>query len=397
MSERKLVTIRKISSLEPIQNADVIELAKIDGWQVVVKKGEFQVDDLCIYMEIDSFLPESEPQYSFLMKSIRTYKGVRGHKLRTIKLKGQISQGLALPLSSFDNIGNVTEGDDLTDVLGIIKWEEEIPANLAGQAVGYFPSFLSKSDQTRCQNLSYQIFGYEAQTFPFNITDIAPDVITMLLDKGTITLDPVTNTYFKTIPAAASPDNEYEITMKMDGSSMTVFGKVVDGQYEDGVCSRNLQLKINEENADNAFIKLFIDSGLQLALARYINETGKSIAIQGELMGPGVQSNREYLKEYEMFVFDIYDINNSCYVSPIVRQEIFNTLVEYDAKIKHVPILYNRIKLGDLNLHSTNDLLKFAEGPSLTNKVREGLVFKRLDGDFSFKAISNQYLLQQKE
>lgn len=101
---RRLATFRTIDAVEPIPGADAIELAVVGGWKVVTKKGEFQVGDPCVYLEVDSFLPDGVPAWQFLVdKSSRTFNGVVGHKLRTVKLRGAISQGLILrPEQIFD-------------------------------------------------------------------------------------------------------------------------------------------------------------------------------------------------------------------------------------------------------------------------------------------------------
>ncbi len=165
---RKLVTIRQINALNPIPGADAIEAAKVEGWTVVVKKGEYQVGDFCMYFEIDSFLPESDPRYAFLMKSsTRKFEGVRGHKLRTIKLRGQLSQGLTLPIEQFPEL-NISDHKeqrialrecDFAETLGIKKFELPIPASLNGEVKGSFPNFIRKTDQERCQNLVDEIFA----------------------------------------------------------------------------------------------------------------------------------------------------------------------------------------------------------------------------------------------
>lgn len=363
---RQLVTIRTISELRPIEGADAIECALIGGWTVVVKKGEFKQGDPCIYFEIDSFLPESDERYTFLMKSgVRTMDEVRGHKLRTVKLRGQLSQGLALPLiidypgglpygigcvrnaSGEERFVNV--GDDVTDFLGIKKWEMPIPAQLAGQVKGDFPSFIRKTDQERCQNLVQEIF--------------------------------------------ADLDTKYEVTIKLDGTSFT--GYHYNGA--NGVCQRNLELKIEDDNKDNAYVKVFNETGLAHALTAL----GKNLAVQGELMGPGIQKNREGLKVPQLFVFDIYNIDEGRYLSPDERYEMLDVLdalcLQAGAGIQHVPWLHRDVTLRELNINNVQELLWFAEGKSLNHEVREGVVFKRLDGGFSFKAISNAFLLKEKD
>lgn len=434
VNKRKLVTVRTIDALDPIEGKDLIEVATIEGWKVVVKKGEFKIGDPCVYFEIDSFLPDGNPAWQFLVdKSSRTFEGQKGHKLRTIKMGGQVSQGLALPLRAVEYVDLIVNGQpeyetfddtmgaviasiceqqkhlairdiDFSALLGVKKYETPLPAELAGQAEGLFPFFMQKTDQERCQNLKAQIFGYEDVRVPFDVTLIPQEARDVMSAKGEL-VQLENGSHVKVLKATASPDDVYEITMKLDGSSMTAFGRLVNSRvegvatmvYEDGVCSRNLQLKINEENASNTFVSTFVNSGLRKAIEAYVLETGHSIAVQGELMGPNIQGNREQFKDFKFFVFDIYDIDQGHYYPPFLRTNVFNRLKELGANIEHVPVIDPIVKLGELNLNSIEDLLNFAEGPSIKHPVREGLVFKRMDGQFSFKAISNVFLAKEKD
>lgn len=445
-NKRKLVTIRTIDALEPIEGADVIEVAVIGGWRLVVKRGEFKAGDLCVYFEIDSFLPDGNPAWQFLVdKSSRVMNGVKGHKLRTIKLRGQTSQGLALPINKIELIDMILNGQpeyetldlldegvllavenvlalfaagvdvqsiDFSEVLGIEKYEAPLPAELAGQAAGLFPSFIQKTDQERCQNLKAEIFGY---TETVRQASDWVDVNVSLPKDGAFIkgknaegkewtetwdsqepLGAMTHwAAMAVVPPKASPDDVYEITIKLDGSSMTAFHR--DGEV--GVCSRNLQLKTDDCNKDNTFVRMFFDGGLNWALPALAPTFG-NIAIQGELMGPGIQGNREELKDFKFFVFDVFLIDRSRYAMPMEREDIMKAL--YDAgvdpsKIDHVPVVDTYVKLGDLGLRTIEDLLRFAEGPSIKHPIREGLVFKRMDGQFSFKAISNLFLTKEKD
>ena len=394
VNKRKLVTVRKIDELNPIEGADAIEVATIEGWKVVVKKGEFKVGDPCVYFEIDSFLPAGNPAWQFLVdKSSREFEGVVGHRLRTIKLRGQISQGLVLPLSAVPQITNTERTFDQSELLGIKKWEAPLPAELAGQAEGLFPSFIQKTDQERCQNLKGEIFGFDDQKVELDIT---PEQAADGIAAGRLTVED--GKVYSFVKAKASRDDRYEVTMKLDGSSMTAFiRKTETGEVERGVCSRNLQLKINDENKDNTFVKMF-NSGLSAALTMFYTTTGRSIAVQGELMGPGIQGNRENFKEHKFFVFDIYDIDAGRYLAPRERQEVFSQLKVAAPSIEHVPVVAFEANLLDtLGIKDVDGLLKFAEGPSIVHQIREGLVFKRLDGQFSFKAISNLFLAKEKD
>ena len=394
--DRKLVTLRIIDDILPIENADAIECAVIGGWKVVVKKGSFKAGDAAVYMEIDSFLPEGNPAWQFLVdKQAREFNGVRGHRLRTIRLRGQISQGLILPINELAEVytavgDHLDEEDfelDFSSMLGVTKYEAPLPAQLQGKAKGLFPSFIRRTDEPRCQNKVSEIFGYdhveiEVDVDPALIDPVAIERGRMAIRDGKV---------YSIRKPEASRDTEYEITLKMDGSSCTFYhlgGKV-------GVCSRNLELDIGEGNADNSFVRMFYDSGMDKILPQFGN-----IAIQGELCGPGIQGNREALKDFQFFLFNIQNIDEQRYLNPQERKVMYNQFIQAGAnteKFKHVMIKHEAAKLPDLGLHNIDDLIKFADGPSLVHPVREGWVFKRLDGQFSFKVISNQYLAGLKD
>lgn len=345
---RKLATIQTIKGIRPIQNADAIEVATVLGWNVVTKKGEFSIGDLAIYFEIDSFLPV-QPTFEFLRKGC--YKqlpdGTEGFRLRTVRLRGQLSQGLLLPLTVFPHIdfSNLSVGDEVTELLGVTKFEPPIPASLAGEVKGLFPPFIRKTDQERIQNL----YDDYAQTF------------------------------------SSEP---WEVTVKLDGSSGTYY--INDGQF--GVCSRNLELR---ETEGNTFWKIARSFNIEETLRKIHAETGMNLALQGEVIGEGIQGNKEKIKGHAFYIFDIYDIDNQRYMTPKERREVFVNFIA-DTGVNHVPILEEAYYPFEQLLES---LLEFASGPSQNPQTpREGLVFKtnrrvELYGDIvSFKVISNQFL-----
>lgn len=415
---RKLASVRRVDSIEPIEGADAIELAVVGGWKVVTKKGEFKPGDTAIYFEIDSFLPAGEPAWQFLVdKQSRVQNGVTGHRLRTIKLRGQISQGLILHPTDLVHIrklaegGLLNEGDNVTDVLGIVKWDPPLPAQLAGLAAGLFPSFIQKTDQERAQNLKNEIFGYDDYLTPL------PDgmdeaTIEVMKEKDLIKwvseFDGGGGAWFKKMPAKARRNARYEVTMKMDGSSATFFH--YNGEV--GVCSRNLQLKTTDENKDNSFVRMLFDTGLNWAMEKYGN-----IAIQGELMGPAIQGNREWLKDFKLYVFDVQLLDEGRKMTPAERYALLKDMgqrgVDVFNKVNHSPVMTQPgvftdhifdlpegdggWTLEELGLDTMDKLLAYAEGKSLVHPVREGLVYKRVDDVFSFKTISNAYLAKEKD
>ncbi len=340
---RKLVTVLKIDDITPIDGADMIVCATIGGWKVVTKKGEFNPGDFCVYFEIDSFLPETDYRFQFLMNHKGVWNGHHGARLKTIKLRGQVSQGLALPIKDFPEVAQEYNGllqeQDFAELLNVLKWEPVINAQLAGKVRGNFPSQIHKTDQERAQNIVDKIF--------------------------------------------ADLDRVYEVSVKLEGSSMTVAN--IDGDLQ--VCSRNMSLKLDDEG--NAFVKTARTSGALEYIEDYPN-----LAFQGELMGPGVQGNHEGFSELRYYVFDIFDIKEGRYLSPKERIDLIIELPGGD-KIYHVPILHNK-SLRQLGITNIDELIAFADGPSINHKNREGLVFKAMDSDFTFKVISNKYLLKEK-
>jgi len=156
--ERKLATIRTIDDIRPIADADAIECAVVGGWTVVIKKGSFSVGDTAVYCEIDSWIPTSMAPFLSKGKEPRVYEGIAGERLRTVKLRGQVSQGLLLSLDDvIPGTHSFDVGADVTEYLGIVKYDPPLPACLGGIAKGNFPSFIPKTDQERCQNLVSEI------------------------------------------------------------------------------------------------------------------------------------------------------------------------------------------------------------------------------------------------
>ena len=331
---RKLATIRKIDAINPIPDADAIEVATVGGWKVVVKKGEFRAGDLAVYCEIDSWIPTTLAPFLSKGQEPREYNGVKGERLRTVKLRGTTSQGLLLPTTSWiDN--HCEEGDDLTEYFKIQKYEAPIPAQLAGEVRGMFPSFIPKTDQERIQNLTKELSDWKDLSFT------------------------------------------WEVTEKLDGSSMTAYVMNDDS----GVCSRNLNLK--ESDTNSLWRVARADS-----LIDKIKSTNRNLALQGELIGEGIQGNPYKLKGQQFYLFDIYDIDRGEYLSPGERSSLVQEL-----GINHVPIvsLDKNISLDDVQ-----SLLVQAEAKSqlCATTEREGLVFKCHDAEHSFKAISNKFLLK---
>lgn len=342
---RKMATIRSIDDIRPIPDADAIECAVIGGWTVVVKKGEFKAGELAVYCEIDSWIPTEIAPFLSKGQEPREYEGVKGERLRTIRLRGQLSQGLLLPLKDVwkewlpENIAkHVQAGDDVSESLNIKKYEPPIPASLGGQVRGAFPSSIPKTDQERIQNLVDKMAEWKDRRC------------------------------------------RWEITEKLDGTSMTVFLER-DGHF--GVCGRNWELA---ETDDNSLWKAARANDLEAKM----RSVGRALAIQGELIGEGIQGNPYKLKGQRFYVYDVYDIADTRYLSVQDRRVLITNM-----GVDQVPF----VDICMLIDESVNDILALAEGKSklCDTTEREGLVYKCMEDPMvSFKAISNKFLLREK-
>jgi RNA ligase (TIGR02306 family) len=325
---RKLASIQRIKSIEPIANADTILKATVLGWQLVIKKDEFKPGDLCVYVEIDSILP-NKPEFEFLRN--------KNFRIRTIKMRGQVSQGICFPLHILPNNIQVDEGADVTDVLSIVKYEPPVPANMQGIMKGPFPSFIPKTDETRVQ-----------------------------------VLQDLLNTH---------KDSLCYITEKLDGTSVTFF--VNDGMF--GVCSRNMELEEIENN-------LYWKAARQFSIEQKLRSVGCNIAIQGELVGEGIQGNKLKLKGQHVFVFSVFLIDE-------YRYAMFHEWMKMmeDLDIPCVPVIADNYRLEN----NISDILNMSETFSLINlsAMAEGIVIRIKESKemVSFKAISNEFLLKYGE
>jgi len=332
---RQLATVRRIHNIVPIENADAIELAQIDGWQAVIKKGEYQVNDPVVYLEVDSWVPHELAPFLSKGKEPREFNGVKGERLRTVKLRGALSQGLILPINVLVQDGvdgseyPFIEGSDVTELLGIQKWEAPIPTQLAGQIRGNFPSEIPKTDQERVQNINLEEYV----------------------------------------------DEYYEVTEKLHGSSCTFY---LDTEGSFHVCSRNLDLK---PDTNNAYWKAAYKFNVE---QRMRDHSLFGYAIQGELCGTGINGNN-YNLGLEFFAFDVYWVEEG-YMKPVARRALIDKL-----SIPHVPAINPISKLPN----SKEEILAQADAQSvLARCMREGLVYKSHSSAKTFKVVSNKWLLR---
>ena len=349
-NERALASIQEVIGIIPIEGADVIELAVIKGWQCVIKKGEFSIGDRGVFFEVDSFLPVDD-RYEFLRKSSyrqNEYNG-EGFRIKTMRLRGVISQGLFLPLSVFPELedshagGDVGDvGGDVTELLGVKKWVVPEFATGGGIAKGDRPAGARMSDETRIQS--------------------EPAMLEELVGKP------------------------YYITTKMDGTSGTVY--YLRGEL--GACSRNFDIA---EDIDALYWKPVFKYGLAEKLPAYIGDSAyEGIALVGEIVGPGIQKNRLGLAEIDWYVFDaiVFDAPGGRYVTFEELQEITEGL-----GLKMVPVE----ETGEAFNYSMGELIEKAKGKYSSGKDKEGIVVRSAGQaaikDVSFKVLNNEFLLKE--
>ncbi len=363
---RKLASIQKIDDIKPIEGADRIEVAKIGGWQIIVKKNEFKIGDLCVYCEIDSLLPE-KPEFEFLKS--------KHFRIKTMKMKGVISQGIIFTLDILGETHDINYinsiykypeqvdlnkfiGQDVTELLGIKKYEPPISPQLMGMSKGNFPiHIIPKTDEQRLQS--------------------AMSLLNEMKDKMCY------------------------ITLKEDGTSFTAYHIVESDMTPEvmgliqrvGVCSRNIGFKSEDTSL---YTKISKQYDIENKLKYFYLKHDRNIAIQGEITGDGIQKNPLGLPRNtnQLHLFNIYDIDKHKYLD-------YNEFIRISSILK-IPTV-ETIYTGVFNF-TLEQLLDMAKGKYTgTQNNREGIVIRpaeetfseKLQGRLSFKVINNDYLLKE--
>lgn len=432
---RAMARIVNVDDVFPHTNADRLQLAIIGGWQVVILLNEFKKGDKALYCEIDALVPTVRQEFAFLEvrgENIKSIEDKTYCRIKTIRLRKELSQGLLVPVPA--EFRSLPVGTDLTKELGVLKYEKvikyentTIPRNLnwftrlAGWIYGEdvsllkpWPFFLNKSEQPRIQNINSQ----------YN--------------------------------AAVAVGEPFEESVKLNGSSMTCYSIVENFQLRTGVCSRNCEISqedivfttfqairrwvgsfmarnrrsvmirkfvfptaykeakegsklanwlkefwnLNKDvvrinivipefskvlvAANDQFLKYALQEKIMQVLKKEYETSGHAFTVQGELVGPGIQDNFEGLDRLEFYVYNIF-LNGNNVVLPEKARLICKRL-----GLKYVPVPIEVTLLPAL----PKDALKCADGPRALAKggYREGLVYKSLIRDFSFKCVSNRFL-----
>lgn len=346
---RKLASIQRVYTVEPIEGADKIEMARVLGWSCVVNKGSFKPMDLGVYFEIDSFLP-IRPEFEFLRGN--SYKNTpimgEGFRLTTKKFRGQISQGLLLPLSAFPELpANVELGQDVTELLGVRKWEIEERATTSGNVIGNLPYDVPHTDETRVQ--------------------AEPSLI------------------------QAFAGLEYYISTKMDGTSCSI--SIDEDDFH--VTGHNYEYKDDDSSSFYRFVK---ERGYNNSLRNFFEASGdKVITVQGEFCAPGIQRNRLRLIKPEWYVFTVREDGQRVGLSRMkeVCEACGFEMVPIEEVGTDLPSKYPTVEA----------LLARADGEYPNGGKKEGIVIRTTEpvyneiigGPLSMKCVSNKYLLKNEE
>lgn len=363
---RKLASVQTIKAIKPIDGADRIEIVQVLNWNCVARKGEYQVGDAVVYFEIDSLLPDI-PAFEFLKGSSWSQK-LNKYKISTHKFRGQISQGLVIPYTQLEEIetqirGGYKEngwdiGDDLTEWLQIEKYEPPVSNGPLGDLI-HHEWYIPKTDEERIQ----------------------------------VCAENVLPTYLQN-PC-------WYATIKLDGCSCTA------GLFDDAFLIGGRNQFYKDANMYTTTVKKYIS---EEKLKEYKAKTGLYVALQGELCGPGIQSNRLGLLEKDWFIFNVFvsptGENNSYTKCELLSAEA----ICEDLGLKMVPRVEHKdrfpfeahVEKGSSIDEIVEDLLSYVDnfkyrtyfGDAAPNQIAEGIVFRMNDMTNSFKVVSNKFLLK---
>lgn len=372
---RKLAHVEQISWLKPIENADKIELAGVLGWQCIVKKDEFKVGDLCVYIEIDSIVDKDNPDFLFLEK--------RNWRIKTMKMRGVISQGIIFPMSILPSECDYHIGEDVTSILKITKVEDETPKQRVQDP-------MRKIKQKHGRLFRNPLFKrlMRHKWFRTMIAHLLkPRELQVTFPEWITKTD---ETRLQSIPEVLQEfkNTSMVVTEKIDGTSTSFGLKKRGGRFDFAVCSRNVrQENISQKTyyEDNVYHIIAVKYDIRNVLEQLMKEYGAStVVLQGETIGEGIQKNKYSITGYDFYAFNL----------TIDGKKIDSVIAAYMVRkygIKWVPIIDTDFKL----FSQVDEMIEFADGKScIADTLREGLVIRDHNNTVSFKCISNQFLLK---
>lgn len=353
----KLASAQKVLQLSTIEGADLIEVAKVLGWEIVVKKGEYKVGDLCCYIQIDTIVPEL-PEYEFMRE--------RKYRVKTIKLRKQISQGLIVPLP----IGKWKEGEDLTEVIGVKKYEKK-------------DNNPERYEKPRMPKVWYKKYIYLFKyNFLFKVFPRLQRLNRSLFPKDLVSI--TDEERIQNIPQVLKQyaGKKFVVSYKLDGSSITIIHSKLWGKSKFRICSRRFEL----HDKSNDWYKVFKETNFADEVKKLVKYFATNdIIVQGEAIGK-FNGNHHNLPNEKIMLFNIY-VNGK----RLNQKEFAETCIKNN--IPHCPV-YKEVELN----HTLPEILLESEIKDILNPhvEVEGLVWRCIDDNMSFKVINNKYLLKEK-
>jgi hypothetical protein len=363
---RTLASIQKITNIREIKGANKIVIAEVLGWEVVIRKEEFKIGDLCVYIEVDSIVP-AIPQFEFLKE--------RKYRVRIIKLRGQISQGLCLPLSILPSkFFDYKEGQDVTELLGIIKYDPEAAKE---------QKMLDQLNATKKRRIEKFLMRnkWYRRFFTKEKSKGWPKFIKKTDEERIQKLPWICETEKDTI---------FTATEKLDGQSATyallrIKRWLLKDKFKFIVCSRNIHLNRPNNSSYWAIAKQY---NIEQVLKNLILSNDEYIILQGEIIGEGIQKNKYAIKGYDFYVFNL--------IHTYLKANDFEIRFYLSKQnIKCVPLIDNYFQLKN----SIPDCIEQSTGKSILNPniYREGFVVRNYVKDISFKIINPDFLLKYQD
>jgi hypothetical protein len=419
---RKLARIVEITDIRPIPKADRLEVAIVDGWECVVQKGMYKKGDVALYFEIDAAIALDNPVWNgFDTQYLKIVKDEASGKdyavIRSLRLRGQLSQGLLVQGKSFPGSFLVKSdvGWNATKHLEVLKYVSPAEAKLFYSVADTLPADASTTKKLVWRLRNWLMKGIVAdglQPWPHGHIKSEEERVQNL-----------PQVYQKMV----DDDEEVELSLKLDGESATFYTDLDTGEV--GAAQRNYSLRTEDiAYSGKQSLRVYLADWLRyiarktaggncpfpkwktkyhaqsVPLVAYFKRNaiderikafnqqpsplqfmaGKKLAIQGEMVGPDFNDNAEKVSTNTFFVYRAYANGNQ-----VLTPEQTKTVAKY-LQLEYIPLINERMKLPA----SISHILKMADGPSMMNRCdpREGVVAKSHKDSRSFKIISNAWL-----
>lgn len=378
--KRALAYIVAIDEIKPIEGYDRVEYARTNGWWCIISKGDnLKVGDKCVYFEVDSKANAEDERFAFLEK--------RHYKIKTQKMCKVISQGLLMPVSLFPELGDAEINTDVTDILKVTYSVEEDNARKKVDPDAKYKAMAARNQKIFKKKwarwMMKRAWGRKIMFLFFGKKKDNPRGFPTFISK-------TDEERIENLPWRLEEDKEWLVTEKLDGTSCTyALERKGKKKFEFYVCSRNIRQQDEKQECyhdHNIYWDLAFKYNIEQHLREYLelHKDYKWVCIQGEGVG-SVQGNPLKLDEDDLYVFNF-------------KTSEYGRHPSFDGKdtiegwgMKWVPIL------GTVKLPNTMEAMKeLATGKSVVNPnvMREGLVYRSLDGQESFKNVSREYLLK---